>query len=100
MHGSELVIFASFLFYVVYYYHAYLGDSVRKTLKIYLLMQVARTVSAGIFALFVAYGQLDGNVNSNWTQLQLVDSLIQIIIFMGSFIVFYQFLLKLKTVQI
>jgi hypothetical protein len=100
MHGSELLILASFLFYVVYNYYPYLGDSVRKTLRIYFLMQVTRTASAGVFALCVAYGQWNDSVNSNWTQLQLVDSLIQILMFLGSFIVFYYFLLKLKTVQI
>lgn len=99
MYSIQLVIYIGFLFYLVRNYKLYLGDSVRKTLKKYFIFLLVRPFSAGFFALIVAIGT-SGNdtVNDNWTVLQLVNSLIQIICFMASFILFYHFLLKLKKV--
>ena len=69
-------------------------------LKRYLGLHVARASSALFFMLCEKIQELSLYVNSNWTNLQLINSLIQIIVFALTYIMFYRFLLKLKTVQI
>ena len=72
-----------------------MGNSIRKTLFRFFMLLIVRTFSAGFFALvsMLSFGE-----KSDWTF--LLDSLVQILVFMGTFIVFYRFLFKLKTVQI
>ena len=92
MHISQLAIFSSLLAYVYFYYKPFLGANVRKTICTYFFLQLTRSVSAGLFAI------LDAAAPDMGGMFIMGDQVVQIAVFMGTFIIFYHFLLRLKTV--